>query len=54
MNIDDPKWRSPLTGSTKAVIMTQRAASRSRFAAVNVYIVALIKERAELAALEAE
>ena len=62
---DDPKWRSPLTGSTASEIMTKRKAFREIVRRVNVVMVEryreaseqrkfLLGEQAELARLEQE
>jgi len=49
IKFDDPKWRSPLTGSTKAVILEQRRLHRVTCAYVNTQLKALYIERARIA-----
>ena len=48
IKFDDPKWRSPLTGSTKAVILEQRRLHRVTCAYVNTQLKALYIERARI------
>ena len=49
IDFDDPKWRSPLTGSTKAVILEKRRMHRVNCARVNVQIRAIYAERERIA-----
>ena len=42
---DSPKWRSPLTHSTKAEIMVKRATFRENVQRVNADIIDLYAER---------
>ena len=54
MNIDDPKWRSPLTHSTLAEIKHQRKLFRKRIAHVNAALLIIYADRkAALLAAEA-
>ena len=45
VDFDNPKWRSPLTGSTKEQILVMRAKFNENVAIVNVQVVAIHAER---------
>ncbi len=49
IDFDHPEWRSPLTGSTKAVILEKRRLHRVNCAIVNRQLRALYIERDRIA-----